>query len=88
MVSNVEPVVVKNSELCWANGCESLWAFLSLWVWIMVCYYMPVDVNHVCYAEPVVVNHGKFAEPVIVYHVCYADQNVCESWFIILSQLL
>jgi hypothetical protein len=31
----------------WASGCESWWAMLSQWLWIMVCN-----------AEPVVVNHG------------------------------
>ena len=32
---------------CSASGCESWWAMLRQWVWIMVCY-----------AEPVVMSHG------------------------------
>ena len=91
-------VVVIHVVLCWASewksrceccgsGCESWWAMLSKWLWIIVRYAEPVVVNHdevccasglwimVCYAVPVVVNHGE---------LCSASG--CESWWAILSQ--
>jgi hypothetical protein len=36
----------------WTSGLESWCGMLSQWLWIMVCYTDPVDVNHVCYTEP------------------------------------
>jgi hypothetical protein len=33
MVSDDEQVVVNDGVLCWASGCESLWAMMSQWLW-------------------------------------------------------
>jgi hypothetical protein len=47
-----ESVVVNYGAFCWTSGLESWCGMLSQWLWIMVCYTDPVDVNHVCYTEP------------------------------------
>ena len=32
--------------VCWPSGCESWCVMLSQWMWIMVCYSVPLVVNH------------------------------------------
>jgi hypothetical protein len=64
-----EPVVVNHGVLFWASRCESWFAKLNQWLWIMSCYVEPVVVNSYvffrasgceswCFSVPVVVNHG------------------------------
>jgi hypothetical protein len=31
---------------CYVSGCELWWVVLSQWLWITMCYYVPVGVNH------------------------------------------
>ena len=101
MVCYIEPVVVNRGVIYWASDCESWCVILSQLLWIMVCYaklsgfesrcimLSKVVLNHdvlcwaqwlgimVSYAEHVVVNHGL---------LCWASG--CESWCVMLSQLL
>jgi hypothetical protein len=58
MVSYGELVVANHGMLCIASRCNSWWAMLSQWLWIMVYYTEPVFMNHACYANQVIVNHG------------------------------
>jgi hypothetical protein len=39
-----EPVVVNHSVLCCASRCEPWRVMRRQWLWIMLCYYVPVGV--------------------------------------------
>jgi hypothetical protein len=49
MVCYAEPVGVIHGVihgvLYWGSGCESLYVILYQWLWIMVCYAVPVVGN-------------------------------------------
>jgi hypothetical protein len=93
MLCYAKSVVVNHCELCWASGCETLWAMPRYWLWIIVRYAEPVVVNHcvlcwagyvrimVCYAEPVVGNHGVNAVPMGVNHCVMLSQWL---WIIVI----
>ena len=58
MVCIAEQVIVNHGELYCASGCESWFAMLCQFLWVMVSYAVPAVSIMVCYAEPVVVNHA------------------------------
>jgi hypothetical protein len=58
MVCYDEPVVANHGVVCCAIRCDSWWAMLSQWLWILVYYAEPVFMNHTCYADQVIVNYG------------------------------
>jgi hypothetical protein len=88
-------MVVNHCEFCCASGCEPLWAMLSQWRWIMVCYAEPVVLKHcelcwaqcvrimVCYAEPVGVNHGELCST----SGCYSCCGMLLKWVWIMVQI-
>jgi hypothetical protein len=67
---------------CWVSGCHSLWAMLSQWLWIMVCYAESVAVKSfdVCWSQCVGIM-VCYAEPVGVEHCELYWASGCDSWF-------
>jgi hypothetical protein len=71
--------------LIWDSGCELWCVMLDQWLWIMVCYAVPVVVNHdvLCWVSgcelccTILVNHGE------LYWA-----SGCESWYAMLWQWL
>jgi hypothetical protein len=64
-----QPLAQHKARWFTSSGSESWCAMLNKWLWIMVCYYEPVIVNHgvICWASS------------CESWLCYTDSSVCES---------
>ena len=89
IVSYADTVVFNDGELCWASGCDSLWAMLSQLLRITVCSSEPLVVNHY------VLGWASSCETLWVMMsqwlwniVSYAELSVWESYCVVLSQWL
>jgi hypothetical protein len=81
-------MVVKHGVLRWASGCESWWALMCQWLWIMVYYAVSVVVNHgvLCWASGCESCCSMLCQWLWSL-VCYAEPvSGCESWLGMLSQ--
>ena len=93
-----EPMVLIHGQLC---GCESWCVILGQWLRIMVCCSEPLVVNHYVLCEAqwlwIVMYYAEqsgyeswcaMLSPVVGNHGVLCRTSCCESWFVILSQLL
>jgi hypothetical protein len=77
-------MLVNNSGLYCASGCE--FVMLCQLLWVMVSYIVPRVCIMVCNAEPVLWIMVCYVEPVVVNHVVLCCSSGCESWWAIMSQ--
>jgi hypothetical protein len=85
---------------CRASGCESWWIILSQWLWITMCYSVPVGVNHgeLCWGSgfasccaimcQYVCLMVSFAQQVVVNHSVLLCASKCDSWWVMLNHWL
>ena len=83
---------------CCASGCESWWVMMSQWLWITICYYVPVVVNHgVLFCANMwqpwwgmlsqwLTIILYYTEPVVVNHIELCWDSGFESWCAMISK--